>query len=106
MDQTQNDSAVEGFKVKLRKHFVGISPAIIQAIIAAISAILGGCVAPTPASLRSQIKRPVIQIKLWNQIFIRGVPIGKVGSAQDAATNSVIESTDDELATLVAANDE
>lgn len=102
-----NDQAVAGFSAKLTKHLgAGISPAIIQAIIAALSAILGGCVAPTPAALKKQIDRPLIQIKLLRQLLSHGVKTGMAGTAQDAATKAVKESNEDELKALVNANEE
>lgn len=108
MDQAaQNDKAIAGFQAKLTKHLgAGISPLIVQAIIAALSAILSGCVAPTPASLVAQIDRPLVQVKLLRQLLLHGIKIGMVGTAQDAATNSVKESSDEELKALVNANEE
>ena len=99
-----NDKAVEGFKAKLTKQ--GISPAVIQAILAALSALLGGCIAPAPANLKAGIDRPLVQVKLLRQLMAHGVRVGQLGMAQDAATAAVKGSNEDELKALVRANEE
>lgn len=61
---------------------------------------------PDCSSLVAQIDRPLVQVKLLRQLLLHGIKIGMVGTAQDAATNSVKESSDEELKALVNANEE
>jgi hypothetical protein len=107
-----NDAAVVAFQKKFQVHYALVLPvALIQAILAALSSVLGGCLtppapAPTPASLKTGVDRLIIKTKIRKSLRIEGVPLVSLQQAVDATVAAIKESTDEELTALIAAGAE
>jgi len=103
-DIASNDAAVTAFQTKFQSHYaLAIPPQIWQAILAALASLLGGCVTPTPATVKAQASRTIFHVRLWLRLATNGVPAGSIGQAVDAAVASVVASSDDELKALITA---
>ena len=101
-----NDAAANSFKTKFAASY-GSNAFDWQSILAAILAMLGGCAIPlTPANVKSQIKRPLVQARLRLKFWQMGVPLGKAGRAVDATAAAIEGSTDSEINSWVAAAQE
>lgn len=82
----------------------GISPAIIQAIIAALTGLLSSC--GTPAKVKASAQRPVMQLRLRRRLRDEGVPLASLQDALDASNSLLSESSDEELTNFIAAAQE
>ena len=84
----------------------GISPAIIQAIIMAITAILGACPAPTPNSVRNALTRPVIKLLMQRRLRQEGVPSSQIPATMAALEAMVGSASDEEVSVFIQAAQE
>jgi hypothetical protein len=101
-----NDQALATFQGKFQTHFGGpLPPGIWQAILAALMQMLVGCL-PVAANIKTQIKRPLIQARLYMRLMSAGVPLRYCGQAATATMNTINGSTDEEIVKYVTAAQE
>ncbi len=100
-----NDAALEGFKTKYTASFgAGVIPW--SAIIAALAALLGSCPTPTPAAIKEQSVRPLVQIRMRRRLRAEGVDAALLDQSVDAAVAFVKSASDPELHALWVASKE
>jgi len=103
--ESSNDKALIDFGIKFKAvHPGGVFPW--SAILAALAAILGGCTQPTPATLKHQVQRPIVLIRIRRRLVAEGVPLSCVDECVEATAKAVAGSSDQELKDLVAAAQE
>ncbi len=90
---------------RLKSHF-GAFPIPWTQIIAILMQLLSGCFNPTPQSVRTQLQRPLVRVRLFRRLMAGGAPVGSISAIITAMEASLGESTDEELATFIQAAQE
>jgi hypothetical protein len=105
--QTQaNDIAATNFQSKFSANY-GSGGFDWQSILAAILSMLGGCAIPlTPANLKTQISRPLVQARLLVKLWTMGVPASVRSRAVAAIVKTLHDGSDAEITSWVAAAQE
>lgn len=100
-----NDKALAMYQTKFTAAY-GTGAIPWPSILAALAAILGGCVSPTPANVKTQVARPVMHIKMYRRLRDAGVAANCIERVVAATSSTVQAATDDEINALVLAAQE
>ncbi len=100
------DAAAASFKAKFSANY-GNGGFDWQSILAAILSMLGGCAIPlTPANIKTQIARPLVQARLLVKLWTMGVPASVRNRAVPALVKTLHDGSDAEINSWVAAAQE
>ncbi len=103
MDAESHDAALGKFQSQFQAN---AGPGIVipwAQLLAALLSMLGGCLTPTPATVKSQVKRLLPQARLLNRLLASGVPYGQAVKLMNTTVTTVSAATDEDLTAYLAA---